>query len=67
MTVTDAACSLTSVIQIQTAPTLDTDENEPEFTTLEAMAVRPGNGSFSLSLAFTEHHSGPLKLQYRIN
>ncbi len=67
MTVMDAACSLTSVIQIQTAPTLDTDENEPEFTTLEAMAVRPGNGSYSLSLAFTEHHSGPLKLQYRIN
>ena len=67
MTVTDAACGTGSVIELRLAATAGADENEPEFVLLNAMTAQPGSGSFALTLAFAERHSGPLKLQYRIN
>ena len=65
--VVDAACTLSSVIELRFAPTLDTDENEPEFLNVWTMNAKPASGSFALSVSFAERHSGPLKLQYRIN
>jgi hypothetical protein len=34
---------------------------------VKSMIARPATGSFTLSLALADRHSGPLKLQYRIN
>jgi hypothetical protein len=65
--VVDAACTVSSVIELQFAPTLDTDENEPEFLNVWTMIAKPASGSFALSVSFADRHSGPLKLQYRIN
>ena len=67
MTVTDAACGTGSDIELRLAAPAGADENEPEFVLLNAMTAQPGSGSFALTLAFAERHSGPLKLQYRIN
>ena len=66
-TVTDAAVTGTSVIEIRLASTDDNQENEPEFTNLWAMTAHPAAGNFVLTLSFAERHSGPLNLQYRIN
>ncbi len=66
-TVSDAAVSAASVIEIRLTATPDSAENEPEFTNLWAMTAHPATGSFLLTLSFAEHHSGPLNLQYRVN
>jgi hypothetical protein len=67
MTVTDPNCDTTSVVEVRLAATTDADENEPEFVDVKSMIARPATGSFTLSLALADRHSGPLKLQYRIN
>lgn len=66
-TVTDGSVLATSTLELQLAATTDADENEPEFTSIASMSAKPATGSFELNIVFTERHSGPLKLQYRIN
>ena len=66
-TVTASGVTSASVIELRLASTLDSDENEPEFSNLWEMTTHPAAGSFILTLSFAERHSGPLNLQYRIN
>ena len=65
-TIVSAGVTTSSVILTKLAPALDTDENDPEFLSLDTLIALPGTGAFEILITFRELTSGPIKLQYQI-
>jgi hypothetical protein len=65
-TETLAAVGITSGMKviISLAPTDDTDENEPELLSIEAMSGEAGTDQVIVTLSFAEATSGAIKLNY---
>jgi hypothetical protein len=66
-TITAASVTPSSIISIQLAPHLDTDENDLEMLDLATLAAVPGTGSFDVVATFHGPQSGVIKLNYQVN
>lgn len=66
-TITDAAVSPTSVINIWLGATVNADENCPEMLDLVTLSAIPGAGNFEVTAAFSARTSGPIKLNYTVS
>jgi hypothetical protein len=67
-TVTDAACTTTSSVQLSWGNVLPTDENDPECDDI-SMSVTPGTGSFVVRISAPDHRCtvrGAYRLAYQI-
>lgn len=67
--VVDPAVTATSRIQVDWAPTIDTDENTPEFSPVLFVATAPDVGTFDVKLVSTDTKplSGDYKILYQVS
>lgn len=66
VSVTDADVSPSSVVRAWLAPASFSDENDPETLGPASLTAAPGAGEFTLTLAFNEAVSGPVKINYEV-
>lgn len=64
--IVDAIVTAASRISLFLAPSLDTDENDPELLDIASMVAVPATGSFTAKLAFLNPVTGPVKIQYMV-
>lgn len=60
-TVTFTGCTGSSTIVVTLAPTVDTDENTAEMLDIAGVSATPGTDAATLTMAFREPTSGPIK------
>lgn len=66
-TIARAGVTPSSFIKVWLAPTLDTDENDPELIDIVALVAIPATDAFDVLATFSTPHSGPIKLNYEVN
>jgi hypothetical protein len=60
-TVTFTGCTGTKTVVVTLAPTVDTDENTAEMLDIAGVSATPGTDAATLTMAFREPTSGPIK------
>lgn len=65
-TVTDAAVSSSSYVNVWLAPTTPADENEVDMLEGVVLAAFPGTGTFDVQVTSPEPLNGAIKIQYSI-
>ena len=57
----------TSVITVSLAPSLDADENSPDFLDLVTLWAEPGTDQITLNATFSDPTSGAVKINWSAN
>jgi hypothetical protein len=53
-------------VALSIAPHADTDENDPQMLSIEAMSASAGTGQITVDIAFAELTAGPIKLHAQV-